>query len=91
MGRPDASLPRPTGVFLDPGFSASAGNLGPGLGVVGTLPFVQLIRDQRLVNQRMVHRHIEYSIVEVDRVNYLARLGFNRYFHKSCSGVLFRF
>jgi len=68
-------------MFLNPRFSASAGNLGTGLGVVSALPLILLIDYQRLMDQGVVHGHVEYGVIQDDGIDDLAGLGFNRYFH----------
>jgi hypothetical protein len=68
-------------MLLDPGLAPASRHLCPSLGVGGSLPFVSLIDNQRLMYQGMVHRHGENGVVQIygfDRVS----LGiFYRNFH----------
>jgi hypothetical protein len=68
-------------MLLDPGLAATSGHLGPGLGVCGSLPFIPLIDNQRLVNQGMIHRNGKYGIVQIDGLNRVSLGIFYRYFH----------
>jgi hypothetical protein len=56
-------------MLLNPGFATSAGHLGPGLGVVGALAPIELIYDQRLVHQGVVHGHVEDGVVQFNRLD----------------------
>jgi hypothetical protein len=76
-----ATLSGSSGMFLDPGLAAASGHLSPCLGVGGSLPFISLIDNQRLVNQGMIHRNGKYGIVQIDRLNRVSLGIFYRYFH----------
>jgi hypothetical protein len=81
LGGTGATLAGSSGMFLNPRFAAASGDLSPGLGIGGSLPFISLIDNQRLVNQGMIHRHGKYGIVQINGLNRVSLGIFYRYFH----------
>jgi hypothetical protein len=63
-----ASLAGAARMLLDPRLAATAGNLGPGLGVMSTVALVALVDDHGLVDQRLIHGNVEDSIVQFDAI-----------------------
>ena len=68
LGRSGAALAGTAGVLLDPRLSSATGHLGPGLGVVSTLPLISLVDHHGLVDKRGIHGHVEDGIAQFDAV-----------------------
>ena len=81
LGGTRTTLAGSPSMFLDPGLAASSGHLGPGLGVGGSMPFISLIDNQRLVNQGMIHRHGKYGIVQINGLDRVSLEILYRNFH----------
>ena len=83
LGRPGTALTGAAGVLLNPRLPAAPRYLGPGLGVVSTVPFVALVDDHGLMDQRRVHRHAKNGVVELDALHGLPGLVLHCNLHSS--------
>jgi len=64
-------------MLLNPRLAATTRDLGPGLGVMGSLALVTLVYDHSLVDQGWVHGNIENSVIEFDAIQRVATLILN--------------
>jgi hypothetical protein len=69
-------------MLLNPGFPPSAGDLGTGLGIVGTLAPVQLVAYHGLMQHGAVYRNVKNGVVHLYGVHGVAPAVLYCKFHK---------